>query len=239
MKCKTLLFVLLAFFSIVSFGLPSNLFVRIMPVSASVGSDNWIDQETRIIRDQAGNLNETVLRRSLIAYVNAHQQGYDKQEVLTIVDYSKPSTEKRLWVINLKNNTVLFNTWVAHGKNSGDLNSTAFSNNARSLKSSLGVFVTEDTYDGHNGYSLRVRGLEHGFNDNAMSREVVFHGADYANPTIAKGLGRLGRSWGCFAVGRDVSASLINTIKHKTVVVAYYPDAHWLHESVYLHSQQV
>jgi hypothetical protein len=119
-------------------------------------------------------------------------------------------------------------------QNSGDLNSTAFSNNARSLKSSLGVFVTEDTYDGHNGYSLRVRGLERGFNDNAMSREVVFHGADYANPTIARGLGRLGRSWGCFAVGRNVSASLINTIKHKTVVVAYYPDPRWLHDSVYL-----
>jgi hypothetical protein len=237
MKCKFVLFVL-AFFSIVGFG-PFNYFVRVVPVTTLIGSDNWIEQETRIIHSQADNLDETVLRRSLTAYVIAHQQGYDKQEVLTIVDYSKPSTEKRLWVIDLKNNNVLFNTWVAHGKNSGDLNSTAFSNNARSLKSSLGVFVTEDTYDGHNGYSLRVRGLERGFNDNAMSREVVFHGADYANPTIARGLGRLGRSWGCFAVGRNVSASLINTIKHKTVVVAYYPDPRWLHDSVYLHSQQV
>ncbi|MES2218274.1 MAG: murein L,D-transpeptidase catalytic domain family protein [Pseudomonadota bacterium] len=237
MKLRNFLFVL-AFFSIVGFG-PFNSFVRIVPVTSAIGSDNWVDQETRILHSKADNLDEKVLRSSLTAYQNARHKGYDNQQLLTIVDYSKPSTEKRLWVVDLKDNSILFNTWVAHGKNSGDLNSASFSNSARSLKSSLGVFVTEGTYDGHNGYSLRVQGLEHGFNDNAMSRAIVFHGADYANPNSTRGLGRLGRSWGCFAVDRNVSHSLINTIKNNTVVVAYYPDPRWLRTSAYLNSHQV
>lgn len=99
------------------------------------------------------------------------------------------------------------------------------------------MFVTEDIYDGHNGISLRVAGLEPGFNDHAESRDIVFHGADYVSPTTAKELGRLGRSWGCFAVARNVIKPLINTIKDKTVVVAYYPDQKWLKNSAYLNAK--
>ena len=232
MKLKKLFFVV-AFLSIGAWG-PFSFIQAIAPVTAPLNSSNWLEQEVNAIHAQADNLDTHVLRLSLTAYQHAREKGYDNRQLLTIVDYSKPSTERRLWVIDLKTNKVLFNTWVAHGKNSGELNSTSFSNSARSLKSSLGVFVTEDTYDGHNGYSLRVQGLEQGINDNAHNREIVFHGADYANVEAVKGLGRLGRSWGCFAVSRKVSGALINTIKHDTVVVAYYPDKNWLKHSPYL-----
>jgi hypothetical protein len=238
MKFRKLLFIVLAFFTTGGWG-PFEFISSLAPVTAPSGTSSWIDQEVRVLHGQADNLDKKVLRLSLTAYLNARGQGYDNQQLLTIVDYSKPSTERRLWVFDLKSNKILFNTWVAHGKNSGELNSTSFSNSARSLKSSLGVFVTEDTYDGHNGYSLRVQGLEQGFNDNAHNRDVVFHGADYANPEVTKGLGRLGRSWGCFAVSRKVSVSLINTIKNDTVVVAYYPDQRWLKHSAYLVNHQV
>lgn len=207
--------------------------------SPLVTSSNWLDQETKTIGAQAANLRPEVLKLSLTAYRNARQKGLDNKQLLTIVDYSKPSTERRLWVVDVKNNKVLFNTWVAHGKNSGDVNSNSFSNSPSSLKSSLGVFLTSETYDGHHGYSLRVKGLEHGFNDNAYSRTVVFHGAPYANPEVAKQLGRLGRSWGCFAVGPQVIKPLVDTIKHDTLVVAYYPDKHWLKSSTFLNSSNI
>jgi hypothetical protein len=223
----------LAFFSIVGWG-PFSFFTS--STNAPVGSSDWISAETDTIHSQASNLDKDIIKLSLTAYAKARRQGFDDKQLLTIVDYSKPSTEKRLWVVDLKNNKVLFNTWVAHGKNSGELNSNSFSNSPRSLKSSLGVFVTRDSYDGHNGLSLRMQGLEHGFNDNAYSRAIVFHGADYANPEVSKGLGRLGRSWGCLAVGRDVIGPLVNTIKHETVVVAYYPDQRWLRHSSYVNA---
>ena len=201
-----------------------------------VSSSSWLDKETRAIQSQASNLDSNVLKLSLTAYRNARQKGLDSKQLLTIVDYTKPSTERRLWVVDLKNNKVLFNTWVAHGKNSGGVSSNSFSNDARSLKSSLGVFLTSESYDGHNGYSLRLKGLERGINDNAYSRTVVFHGADYASPETAKQLGRLGRSWGCFAVGRHVIKPLVDTIKHDTLVVAYYPDKRWLQHSAFLNA---
>jgi hypothetical protein len=237
MKLRNFLFVLV-FFSISGFG-PFKFFVPVVPASTFIGSNSWVDQETRILHGKAEDLDERIIRSSLIAYQHARKQGYDSQQLLTIVDYTKPSTQKRLWVIDLKDNNILFNTWVAHGKNSGDLNSASFSNSPRSLKSSLGVFVTEGTYDGHNGYSLRVQGLEQGFNDNAMSRAIVFHGADYANADATRNLGRLGRSWGCFAVARNVSAPLFNKIKNETVVVAYYPDPRWLKTSRYINASVV
>ncbi|HLB58036.1 MAG TPA: murein L,D-transpeptidase catalytic domain family protein [Gammaproteobacteria bacterium] len=202
----------------------------------NVGSKAWVADETRAITAQASNLSPTVLKVSLTAYAKARQQGLDAKQLLTIVDYSKPSSERRLWVIDVKNEKVLFNTWVAHGKNSGTVNATSFSNQARSLKSSLGVFVTENSYIGGKGYALRIQGLERGINDNAYKRDVVFHGAWYANPDVAKERGMLGRSWGCLAVEQDVIKPLVDTIKNNTVVVAYYPDQNWLRNSTYLNT---
>jgi hypothetical protein len=237
MRMKFLLCTL-AFLSIVGWWGPFS-FLDDTSTNMPSTSANWIDTEAHAINSQATNLSPAVLKLSLKAYRTARQQGLDNKQLLTIVDYTKPSTERRLWVVDMKTNKVLFNTWVAHGKNSGAVNSNSFSNDPRSLKSSLGVFVTSDSYDGHNGYSLRVKGLERGINDNAYSRTVVFHGADYANPDVAKHMGRLGRSWGCFAVGRQVIKPLVDTIKHDTVIVAYYPDKHWLQSSAFLNASNV
>lgn len=197
----------------------------------------WIEDETKAITTQASNINPTVLKLGLTAYLKANQEGLvDNKQVLTIVDYSKASSERRLWVIDVVNEKVLFNTWVAHGKNSGAANATSFSNQPSSLKSSLGVFVTDEIYDGHNGTSLRVQGLEPGFNDNAYRRAVVFHGAAYASGDVAKSRGMLGRSWGCPAVAQNIIKPLINTIKHKSLVLAYYPDKNWLKKSTFIHT---
>jgi hypothetical protein len=187
-----------------------------------------------ILKSQAHNIDDSVLRLSLIAYAKAQQNGYTKKPLLTVIDYSKPSTQKRLWVFDLNRNRTLFNTWVAHGKNSGDVNATSFSNHPGSLKSSLGVFQTEETYFGKNGYSLRLKGLERGVNDYAYARAIVIHGAPYASPANIKSRGRLGRSWGCPAVSSQLAKPLINTIKDHSIVFAYYPDRKWLSHSSFL-----
>src|SRR3982751_4835872 len=125
-----------------------------------IESKAWLTEEISTINKQASNIDPTVLRLSLIAYIKAHQRGMDNKQLLTIVDYSKPSTERRLWVIDLKHEKVLFNTWVTHAKNSGNITATSFSNQLGSLKSSIGVFLTTDEpYVGSNGYSLRLIGL--------------------------------------------------------------------------------
>lgn len=191
------------------------------------------DDVINVIESQAPNLNREILKLSLTAYEHAQKKGVASNQLLTIVDYSKPSTERRLWVIDLTSKKVLFNTWVAHGKNSGNVNSSSFSNSPESLKSSIGVFVTTDIYSGKHGNSLHVQGLESGFNDNAYKRSIVFHGADYVSESIAQS-GRLGRSWGCWAVSQNVIASLIKTIKNGSLVVAYYPDKKWLNQSTFL-----
>ncbi len=207
-----------------------------VPVSIPASNSNWITQEAQIIHTQANNLDPTVLKICLTAYLKARAHGLDEKQMLTVIDYSKPSNERRLWVIDVKNMKVLFNTWVAHGKYSGGLYATSFSNAPHSLKSSLGVFVTTQSYFGGHGYSLRIQGLEHGFNDNAYNRDVVFHGAWYAGADMAKMRGMLGRSWGCMAVGENTIKSLVDAIKNNTVVVAYFPDAKWLRDSTWVNA---
>ncbi|MDR3477372.1 MAG: murein L,D-transpeptidase catalytic domain family protein [Gammaproteobacteria bacterium] len=237
MRARFLLYVL-ALLSIVGWG--QFHFAPISPVTTgnisidddSVGSQSWMDKETKSITAQANNINPNVLKLSLTAYSKARHKNLDDKGLLTIVDYSKPSSERRLWVVDVKKQKVLFNTWVAHGKNSGALNSTSFSNDPRSLKSSLGVFLTSDTYSGKNGYSLHIQGLESGINDHAYNRAIVFHGASY----VSGGRSMMGRSWGCLAVSRDVVKPLINTIKSNTLVVAYYPDKNWLKHSSYVNT---
>jgi hypothetical protein len=237
MKLKHLTFCV-AFFCIVGFG-PFAFFSNAAngsgPTLLPTATDaDWINQETRSINSQADNIDQTVLRRSLQAYMKARSKGMDSRQMLTIIDYSKPSTERRLWVVDLKRNKVLFNTWVSHGKNSGEVMATSFSNSPGSLKSSIGVFVTDEPYMGGNGYSLRLSGLERGINDNAFRRDIVVHGAWYVHPDVIKKYGQIGRSWGCPAVSTKEAAPLINTIKNNTVVVVYYPDKKWLNNSTFL-----
>lgn len=204
------------------------------PNTAKLGSSLWLNNEVSILRSHASNIDPAVLRLSLQAYLNTHKRGLASKPLLTVIDYSKPSSEKRLWVFDVKNGKTLFNTWVTHGKNSGGINATSFSNNPGSLKSSIGVFVTADTYDGKNGYSLHLRGLERGVNDNAYNREIVIHGARYVNTDIISRYGQIGRSWGCPAVNPSLSKPIINTIKDDTVLFAYYPDRNWLSHSQFL-----
>ena len=153
---------------------------------------------------------------------------------LTLIDYSLPSTTPRLWVFDLRSGKILFHELVAHGRNTGDNLATRFSDQMESRESSIGLFRTSDTYVGHNGYSLRLDGLEPGFNGNARDRAIVMHGAAYVNETVAKSNGRLGRSWGCPALREAVVRQVIDTVRGGGVIFSYYPDAAWLKSSKFL-----
>jgi len=163
------------------------------------------------------------------------QSGEFSYPLLTVIDYSLPSTERRLWVIDMVNRRVLDNELVAHGEASGGNNAVEFSNRVGSHQSSLGLFRTEDTYVGGSGYSLRLTGLEPGVNDRAMKRNIVVHGADYVDSGVIPELGRLGRSHGCPALPRAVARSVIDLIKGGSALFAYYPDQQWMQESQFLH----
>jgi hypothetical protein len=153
---------------------------------------------------------------------------------LTLIDYSLPSTRRRLWVFDLHSGKILFNELVAHGRNSGDNMATRFSDAMDSLESSIGLFRTAGTYIGHNGYSLRLDGLEPGFNGHARERAIVMHGAAYVNAQVAKAIGRLGRSFGCPALREAVARKVIDTVRDGGVLFSYYPDPAWLKESKFL-----
>ncbi len=200
----------------------------------SINSSSNIDTLATTLSTKAQNLDPQVAKLGLIAYSKAHAQGFDPQQVLTIVDYSKPSTETRMWVFDLKTQALLFQNLVAHGKDSGNDVPTSFSDFPSSHKSSLGLFVTEQPYIGHHGYSLRLAGLEKGFNDMAAARDIVVHAANYVSEQFAAVHGQLGRSWGCFAVNPKVATPIINSIKDGTLLFAYYPDHNWLNHSSYL-----
>jgi L,D-transpeptidase catalytic domain len=163
-----------------------------------------------------------------------HAGAVTNPSTLTIIDYSKPSTAKRLWVFDLRTRELLYQELVAHGQGSGDNFATLFSNEPETHRSSLGLFVTQDTYTGKNGYSLRLNGLDTGFNDRARERAIVMHGAPYVSAELARTQGRLGRSWGCPALSDDIARTVIGRIKDGGLVFAYYPDQAWLRASKYL-----
>lgn len=156
--------------------------------------------------------------KALENYYKHRDKGQDK---LALIDFTKPSTEKRFCVIDLQQKQVLFETYVAHGKNSGANYATSFSNKPGSFKSSLGLFRTGETYYGKNGYSLVLEGLEEGINDNAKERAIVIHGASYADPALISAQGRLGRSLGCPALPPLISQQVINMIKEGTLLYIY------------------
>ncbi len=144
-----------------------------------------------------------------------------RRDMLTLIDFTKPSTEQRLWVIDMASRRVLFHTHVAHGQGSGENYATSFSNRSGSHQSSLGLYRTGGTYTGSNGYSLLLDGLEPGVNDNARARAVVVHGAEYANPSVIASAGRLGRSWGCPALPTELTKPIIDSIKDGSVLYIY------------------
>ena len=162
--------------------------------------------------------------------------GYDKlevpnKEVVTLIDYSKPSTEERLYVLNMKEKKLLFSSLVSHGKNSGADFATSFSNKSGSHKSSLGFYVTGNTYLGGNGNSLILNGLEKGFNDRAKDRAIVIHAAKYCNADYVSEHGMLGRSYGCPALPKEINDTIINTIKDGTLLFIYANNQYYLSKS--------
>jgi hypothetical protein len=209
-------------------------FLAISPARAG-GYEPSTPELVSALAPQAKGLRPEVLRLALDASKTAAAKGLvRRQELLTVIDYSIPSTEPRLFTFDLEEEKLLFREHVAHGVNSGGNVPTEFSNYEGSRQTSLGLFVTEGTYMGANGYSLRMTGLERGVNDMAMARAIVIHGAPYVNPAAAKKQGRLGRSWGCPAVRPEITAKFINTIKGGSAVFSYYPDRGWLASSRFL-----
>ena len=179
-----------------------------------------------------GGLDPKVFALALESAASAVARGLaPSPATLTVIDYSKPSTQPRMWVYDVRSHVLLFQELVSHGRGSGRTMATAFSNVAESNMTSLGLFRTAEAYVGHNGYSLRLDGLERGVNDNARDRAIVIHGAPYVNADTAKANGYLGRSLGCPAVRPEIARKLIDTVKGGGLLFAYYPDQTWLKSS--------
>jgi hypothetical protein len=195
---------------------------------AAFDADTWDD-------DAIGSVDEDVFEMALKAASCAVKSGAVRQpKTLTVIDYSKPSTANRLWVYNLATRELMFEELVAHGQGSGANYATMFSNEHESHRTSIGLFVTDDTYVGRNGYSLRLEGLDRGFNDQARARAIVMHGAPYVSTAFVKAQGRLGRSHGCPALRDAIARNVIDTVKGGSLVFSYYPDKNWLKSSKYL-----
>jgi L,D-transpeptidase catalytic domain len=190
------------------------------PFTAGEFLEKYISNIYESAHLQESGLEVEVFKKAITGYLNL--RGKNKipasSSILTVVDLAKSSHEKRMWIIDILNKTLVLNTWVAHGHGSGEDMATRFSDKMNSHKSSLGFYLTDDVYFGKNGRSLRLDGLDAGFNTNARARAIVVHGADYVGEGNIDEEGRLGRSYGCPAVSPDVADLVIDNIKDKTVM---------------------
>ncbi|RON03418.1 hypothetical protein BK659_23205 [Pseudomonas brassicacearum] len=182
----------------------------------------------------APELNPQALQSALSAMQCAINNGARQAERLAVIDYSQPSTARRLWIFDLRKKSLVLRDLVAHGQKSGENFATQFSNRVGSYQSSLGLFRTQESYQGSHGYSLRMDGLEPGFNDRARDRDIVIHAADYVSPLWSERQGRIGRSLGCPAVRPQVARQVIDTLKDGQFMFSWYPDQRWLKSSAYL-----
>ncbi|MEE3876581.1 murein L,D-transpeptidase catalytic domain family protein [Vibrio sp. YYF0003] len=202
-------------------------FFSVSPFAFAKDSDGKAQVENQISQQQVRKTYKDAKLEGVIdfklfndAYLAYKKTKKRKKPLLTIIDYSKPSTDKRFYVVDLNKKQLIYNTYVSHGVNSGKKTATKFSNIVNSRKTSLGTFITDTTYYGSNGYSLRLDGLTSGLNDKARERYIVVHGAKYANPSFIKKNGYLGRSWGCPALPENLSREIIDTIKGGSVIYA-------------------
>lgn len=203
--------------------------VEQLPAPTPAPSTSPMGAELALLERLAPDADPGVLALALEARACAVRNGtVDPASRLAVIDYSRPSTAKRLWVFDLAQPRLLHHEHVAHGQGTGDNLARRFSNADGSHATSLGLFRTAETYMGGNGYSLRMDGLDPGFNDNARRRAIVVHGADYAEPSRIPALGRLGRSHGCPAVRRSVARVLIDDLKQRQLLFAYADDADFL-----------
>lgn len=206
-----------------------------LPLSSSCQAKFWFSKSSLAVEmAQQSGIRVSVLEMALKAHQKAYQQGITKSKLMTLIDYSLPSKTKRLWVLDLDKKKVVYHTHVAHGSGSGLGEAIKFSNRPGSYQSSLGLFLTGHTYQGKNGLSLRLHGLEPGVNHNAYQRAIVMHPAHYVSDSFVKQHGRLGRSWGCPAVSYADSRPIINTIKEGVLIFAYYPDHAWMKASKFI-----
>ncbi|WP_300437319.1 murein L,D-transpeptidase catalytic domain family protein [Christiangramia sp.] len=178
--------------------------------------------------------NLSVFEKAISGYTKLEEAGKVSNPLLTVIDFNLSSKMKRMWILNMDTKEVVFNTYVAHGKNTGLEFAKNFSNKVNSHQSSLGFYVTGETYFGKNGLSLFIDGMEKGFNSKARERYVVIHGADYAEPEFIKRYGRLGRSYGCPAVPNKIAKELIHKIKGKSVVYIHKSDENYMERSSFL-----
>ncbi len=211
-----------------------NIEAKAKPTETNITSSTELYKS--IAFDPEHQLNSDVFEKAYLGFKNLQKAGKldVNSHIISICDFSMSSNTKRLWVIDLNEKKVLFNSLVAHGKNTGEEYATQFSNTESSNQSSLGFYITESTYNGDNGYSLKLQGMDKGFNDAAMQRSIVMHGADYVSEDFAAQHQRIGRSWGCPAVPRAVAESIINTIKDKTCLFIYFPANTYLSSSEWL-----
>lgn len=199
-------------------------------VPAKIAVDTSVWNETAI-----GTIDPHVFELALgAAQCAVRSSAITDPSTLTVIDYSKPSSEKRLWVFDLQSRELLYEELVAHGQGSGDNLASVFSNEPNTHASSLGLFLTEDTYVGKNGYSLRLKGLDEGFNHRAGERAIVMHGAPYVSEEFVQKTGRLGRSWGCPALREGVAREVIDRVRGSGILFSYYPNQDWLGSSRYL-----
>jgi hypothetical protein len=211
-------------------GFFSRLFLLAVPVQAADGGETLLAE----LRAEASSIDQRVLRMALEATDCAEDRDLGDNSILTVIDYSLPSTEPRLWVLDLDSKQLLFHELVSHGVNTGENFATRFSNRVGSRQSSLGLFRTEGTYYGRNGFSLRLEGLDRGINHKALERTIVIHGAWYVSEAFAEEHGRLGRSWGCPALEKEVAPEVIETIKNGSLLFIYHPDQRWQEQSEFL-----
>lgn len=213
-------------------------FVNILPAKTNnkSGSASIEKDSTNSLHKYAGTsphqaLSANIYQLALHGYQKLDAAKKIAKPILTIVDFSKPSTEKRLFIVDMRSGKVLVHSLVAHGRNSGEKVATQFSNTDASHQSSLGFYITGDTYNGGNGYSMKLKGMEAGFNDKAEKRAIVMHGAPYVNENIIKNTGRLGRSWGCPAVSEKEHKMIIDLIKQGSCLFIYAPQQQYISSS--------
>jgi hypothetical protein len=190
------------------------------PLTARQFLEKYVSNIYESAHLQESGLELDVFKKAITGFINLKEANKISQNssILTVVDYTKSGCEKRMWIIDVVNKSLILNTWVAHGQGSGYDMATRFSDKINSHKSSLGFYLTNEVYFGDNGRSLRLDGLDAGFNKNARAREIVLHGADYVGENFIEQEGHLGRSFGCPAVSTDVADEVIDTIKDKTVI---------------------
>lgn len=211
--------------------------VAFVPAEAKeLAITNSIKEDTDLLYDtmqlDLKGLSKTTFEHAMKGFTHLLETGkIENQTIISIIDFSLPSSKKRLFVIDLDKLELVFNTYVAHGVNSGKEMARQFSNIPESNKSSLGFYETLGTYIGGHGYSLRINGLEKGINDNANRRNIVIHGADYVDKSLIDAQGYIGRSWGCPALPQSLTKPIVNTIKNGTCLFIYSADKSYLNKS--------